>query len=1048
MTSLDDALNESTVVYGPHQLRAQWREASANDEVNNPDDSLTNLSGQLGDQLQVTHSIDDALPDPVTMTTGNDAAGALGASLVGREGLTLFSSGLRTFTNVQTTGNWSSGAATKTLSVPITGASYGDNIVVAVTISDSTATLNQVWTKPTDQWDLVGVVTDSTISTYVYYKRRWTGGNQPIFLAMSDKNVSYIGQSIVFWAVNPLGSTIDYKVSNVSTVAEASSTTAHVVSSQLNNKGYRLAFFGNDTSGGVVTTTGATKISQNTLNGLSLTSAVSSFLNSGIDSVTGTSATATALMTMAAVSIEPYARPRMSARQWFSPFNKDSPIYNFARDTADVVSSLRVLTSTGSVDTQVFKGQMSQIAISGDDVTLNAISKARIQMNRSINLPIVSGNREGMHADWLATYLMARGGSFVGPAPNVFTRYWNPLYGSLHAGWGTNNAYNVSYYWDTVHPLALFGVTSPHIVDGHFLLGMHAQQRSDKTIECNLFPRDVENFTVTDFPHLYEGTKVGPVMADFMSITNSRGRASWWMKGDAAVASPSYLPSSNDWLLQFDVRAIDRYNNFAGYVQFRVSSSTRRPVILMGNTTHGFGSTSPSATYALPTDSAWHFYAFYWDFAAGTYTLKVDGNDFGTPSNSFATGGWNDTSQLSLTDDQFRANGGSITTTFSFHLPCSDVLIDSGNPTWTSGYWDDLYPIPAAPGANAVMRSTTIPMNGLATEAPVNAWDTLAEVARSTLSSYRVDENDAINFLPLSYFGETAQMTPAAVQDTRTNTAALEATVDSSKIRNVVNVQFSDSRVDANPQPVLRYLSMIELPPGTTIVTLPMDLPAVEIHGAANPTASDYQITNLTSTQITTPSLPNAHYVTINAAADGTAGVLSSFQVKAFINSVSAQSIDIMFVNSTKSMAYLTNSGQGIPFLQILGYALRQTDGYSTVRDDTSVNLRGERALDAELPWIQRRNTAVTVAGEMLAILARPRPEIVLQVRGDPRRKPGQLITVQDADGIQIDGSWRVLSVSHDVNGAGFTQTLTAVQVLPAAVWDGLPGWDNAVWGP
>jgi hypothetical protein len=343
------------------------------------------------------------------------------------------------------------------------------------------------------------------------------------------------------------------------------------------------------------------------------------------------------------------------------------------------------------------------------------------------------------------------------------------------------------------------------------------------------------------------------------------------------------------------------------------------------------------------------------------------------------------------------------------------------------------------------MRSTNLPLEGLSIEGPVNVWDTFAEIARNALAMYRANEGDALEFLPPSYFGETAQMTPAAIQDTATNSSALEAVADPSVIRNVITLKFQDTRVDTKPQPVLRYLTAIPLTPGTNILTMPLDAPAVEIHGAANYASAEYNIVNLTSTQITGPQ-PVSHYITANNAADGSGVVLNENYVKASFDSTSAQSVVLRVINFTGKTVYLVNGGDQVPYINILGYGLRQADGYTTVRDDASVLLRTERSLDADMNWLQNRTTATDIASQLLNQLARPRAQVGLVCVADPRRKPGQLVTITDASGTRVSGTWRILTVQHGVSGASYLQGITAVQVLPAAVWDGPDGWDNAVW--
>ena len=46
MTALDDALNSSSIVWGPHKLTAQWREVQSTESTDNSGDSLVDLSEQ------------------------------------------------------------------------------------------------------------------------------------------------------------------------------------------------------------------------------------------------------------------------------------------------------------------------------------------------------------------------------------------------------------------------------------------------------------------------------------------------------------------------------------------------------------------------------------------------------------------------------------------------------------------------------------------------------------------------------------------------------------------------------------------------------------------------------------------------------------------------------------------------------------------------------------------------------------------------------------------------------------------------------------------
>jgi len=1044
MTALDDALGADSVVWGTHQLKAQWREVALTELTDNPMDSVVDLSGQTNGTMTVTHGLDDALPDPVTMTGHGDAAGVLTAEMIGRLGLDVASTGSRSFVNVQSTGSWDTGAATRTIFVPVGSAVNGDFVISAIVVDQAAATLVQTLTDPKDQWDPLGVIADAPYLMYIYARRRFSTAN-PYLSLMSDTTLNYVAHTVVLWGQSPSGAPLDFKVLKSDFLAEAVTGTGHTITSVQPGKGYQIAFWGQASSVGIMTTTGVTKYGQPSANGIAVTAGISSLRDAGSYASTGTNGSSTGATVMAAVTVQPFARPVMNAKQWFSQFNSDSPIARFTRDTADVTAAIRTLTFAGGVDTSIFKGQMQGTPINGENVTMTAVSKARIRMNRSIQLPIVSAPREGLTMDWVVTYLMARGGSFVGPAPTKYTRYWAPMYGSTHPHWGTWRDYNAVYKYISTFPLTLFGVRYPTIVPGPFLTAVEAHQNATETTELNIGARQTINMSKTEFPHLYDNGGTGPLMADWMSSTNSKGRFTCWVRGDAVTSAPSYLPSGNDWMFLFTVEARDRYGNWLGYVRLWWLTGTRGPSITMGTSNIGFGSATVSSTFNLPTDGAWHFIGFAWDFAAGQYIVQVDGNKFVGVSSYFATNGWNDTTQLTPTDAQLRSQGGSAYFTCKSHVPMSDVIIDAGNPL-TLNTFDDTYPTPVAPGKNAIMRATNIPLNGMAIEGPVNVWDTFSELARNALAMYRANEDDALEFLPPTYFGETAQLTAVAIQDTSTNSADLQADADPSVIRNVITLKFQDTRVDTKPQPVLQYLTVIDIPPGTTLLTLPLDSPAVEIHGAADYNGTAYQIFNLTSTQITTGPLPNSHYISVNTANDGTGTVLNDLQVKATFDSTSAKSVVIRIVNVTKNTVYLANNGQQVPYVNILGYGFRQVDAYTTQRDDTSVLIRTERSLDADFNWLQDRTTAQDIASELVTMLARPRPQVTLTCMADPRRRPGQLVTITDANGTKISGTWRVLTVTHDVKGPSYLQVVTAVQVLPVAVWDGMDGWDNGIW--
>lgn len=1045
MTALDDALNQSSIVFGPHPLQVSWREWGLIDYSTNPD-SVANFMNDMRGDITVNHSLDDGLPDPVTMSTSSDASGVLVAGVKGREGLAVGQSGFRSFVNANSlSGSWNSDPTTKFLVVPVPS-NYveGDSLLSCVLVSSTTANITQTLQDPKDQWDLLGSTVDGIYQIFVYFKRRRNAAN-PLLTLTSDVSVNFMAHTLAFWGLSPSNCMIDFKAVQPTFAVETGTVSAHSITAVQPVSGYTVTFWGQASATGNMTTTGVTKFAGPAANTVQITSGISPFREAGSYTSTGTNAGTDSSVPMASITMQAYERPRMDARKYFSPFNRSSPIYGFDQDTAGVVSWIRTLTATGPVDTQVFSGQMQGVEISGREGTLKAVSKTRIRMNRSIALPVVSGDREGLTLDWLVTWLASRGSQFVGPAPNRYTRYWAPCHGSAHPHLSGPYPYSHGVYYNAAKsPNGPYGYKNMTSVPGPFLTGMYAEQTATQTKYVRLYT--AANFTDEPsdvFPHIIEAG--GPFKFNVFSQTSSKGRICFWVRGDALTTPISYT-SEGDYVCTIYVNVNDASGVNIGSIVLGIAAG-RNAFLQMGTVNGGTANVTYAASGLLPTDGAWHFFGFWWDFAAGT--ARVIHNTTVSSSSFWATSGFNNTADLPVFDGEA---GTYVKLDGFFHLPVSEFMYDAGWPdpgTGTSA-WNDQYPTPTSPGMTLTTRATNQPMKGIASSQTVNCWDTFSSLGRSSLSSYRVNELDNLEFLPLPYFGETAQMIPAVVQDTQVNASDLDITIDKSMIRNSVTVQFQDTRSDTNAVPVLQYSSTVELTPGVSIITFPLDVPAVEIHGASDVrgfVGVTYSIINLTSSQITTPSVPtNRHFITANTSADGGGTVLSEASVQAFISAVDAQSIDIRFVNRTGTTAYLANGGDQVPFMQILGYGLRTADGYSTVSDPMSQMIRGDRGLDTDLEWIHDRMTAQETAGRLLGIVAQARPQMKLTVMGNPGRKPGDLVTILDAEDTGAAGNWRVLGVDHIANGAQYTQDLSVVQVLPQAVWDGADGWDEAVW--
>jgi hypothetical protein len=753
----------------------------------------------------------------------------------------------------------------------------------------------------------------------------------------------------------------------------------------------------------------------------------------------------------AVFSLEPYARPTMDARQYFSPFNKNSPLYGYDRDTAETAFYFNTLTASGQDQTILHTGVMSDIPIKGRQAELEAVSGARIDLNKSITMPTVYGYREGCTVDWAAGYLAAVGARYAGQAPTPYTRGWVPCYGSVHSYIEGPYTYNYSLSSTaSMLPGQWIGHKDPTSVQGPYYVGMYAQQRTALTEELTIhFIRPSTNVN-ENFSALVEDDLMGataPVTMDVFSQANSRGKITFWMRDDTWDAAPANLAAADQFLFDWDLSIVDRTGVTLGRVHLSLRAADGKLAAQIGSDAAGYSNYIYTTPGNFVSNSQWKFIGFHWDFAAGQLNMSMNGTDVVTTS--FATDGRNVISQLPPTDAQGLAAGHTINAWARAHMPMSEFMWDVGYG-YEVGQWTKYYPLANTPGRSMITRPTYQKIVAIAEPTPVVAWDTLADLARNCLAMYRANEDDLYEFLPLTYFGETAQLTSAAIEDTQKNAQDLDVTLDPSKSRNVITLEYVETAVSTQPTTVMEISQALQIPRGTTIITFTLDLLTAEMHGASQPFDPIWTLTNLDSTAITTAVLPSlVHFASFNTQEDGAGAILGTTSVYAQILSWDAATITLQFTNLYGAAVWLSNNGNSVPFMRILGYAVGSNTAYSTVRDPGSISIRQDRAISAQMNWIQDRSTAQDVASYLAALLSRPRAQVKVTVNGDPRRQPGQLVTIKDAEGTAAAGSWRLLAVDHNISGGKYTQDLSLVRVGPVALWDDpTTTWDDAVWGP
>lgn len=1022
MTALDDALNTSTPIFAQPTLLADWVEQPEN-YVNNPDpEPLRNLSGQIGPAgVVIEHSIEDGLPDPVTMTSSNAASATLTAELVGRQARHADTIAWRTGT---TTGGGTGTAIVPTFPSDVT---WGDYCLIALTVNSVSVAITdpRVIANDLQAWKmLVSTEDPGGIKTYIYGKHYSVGMTTPQLTAGSS--VSYSWVSVAISARTANGMQVPFRIAQVAGLEETVSGTNHTTPAvSLTRRGYIVGIF--STGSGAGPWTGTNELGESVVGTMDVMVSTSARVQPGSYTASATTTLATAVATLTAIALEVWDAPIMDARRFYSPFNTDSPLYGWDRDNAAMQAAINVQGDAGEISTSIYKGQMADIRLNGRSAQLMGISKTRLDMDVSVPLPVVWAYRENCTVDWFATYLMARGGQFGGPAPGPRARYWAPAYGSTHAHLAGDLTYNCGFRYSD--PAGTTGWKPPTVTDGPFNSAMYAEQQNAQTLEvCHTFIPSSERL-----PNWGTDTTV----YDQISQANNIGRFHCWIKGNAVASSPTGHSPAVNTIMVYVLQALDVASNIRGGLEIGIRSDTRKLYAKMGD--YNIGYITVDSTVVLPTDNLWHFVGFAWNFVGNLVKVKMDATE--QVLSGFATS----PSPLPTTDARQYEVGGRIFNRLRFHLPHSDIEVEAG-PDRYSAAWTRYYPNPT--GQTATMRPTFQAIEVISDSVPVQGWDTIAELAQASLSYYRCNETDGFEFLPPKYFGETAQLTPVMIADTEVNASELNVVNDPTKTRNVVTVQFTQTLADSVITPALKFSTATEIPKGTTTMVFLLEEPIAELHKASDLGQSvPILLTNLTEAQVDAATIPaGVHYMTINDTQDGSGLYLNNVNTKGRIIAWDASSVTITFTHNNPKSVWLVNDGSSVPFLNIMGYVVKYIDGYVTKRDGGSIGTRRERALTSEIPWIHNRAVATAIAQQLVGMLSRPRAEVSVTVMGDPRIKPGNMVTLADSDGTQAKGPWRVLAVTHNAVGAQYTLDLDLVAVLPAAVWDGVDGWDYAVW--
>lgn len=718
----------------------------------------------------------------------------------------------------------------------------------------------------------------------------------------------------------------------------------------------------------------------------------------------------------AELAVEMAGRGDLSARAYWSPLRTDSPIQAFERDIAPVTFDVGLVTEAGPDYVRIFTGQMVDTAAKGVDVALTAISAARLKLAALVHPPAVAGRYEGSRADWVISYALAASGVYLSPPPQVGCRFWMPGHGSVHPFIPSDNRDVINQFFFTG-----YGYRSPAgwddqtWVTGPFHLAPDLFFGSNAVRGSNVY--DLASGKRTPFA---DGD-------DMVTQAGLRGKIELWVRGEDIDLNT--FPASSAGSVGAAWVSFAQSNTNGSLVNMFIAASTgstdRKPTI---RTFDGTTDSTFRHSTALPRDGAWHFVGMAYDLTtpgACKRWINLDGV-VETDNTSFAASGF-------PASEAYATNNPRVRSIF----PIAEVQITAGayaNPD--NHPW--LLAIPFTPGAR--MTPSLINLTNVAEREPREAWELIGSLAQSELAMMRTDEHDVVEYLGQAYWVKDAQQIVRDHLDTAHNAKPVPVVRDPTKIRNSTRVTYDLAQSSKRFTLVGTYSSELPFAPGYTRFVLPLTIAAVELRGLT------VAINDGTGSQPLETS-----YVTLNTAVDGTGTYITSSQAEVTVESWHPGAATILVRNSTGANFYMANANQW-PGLGIAGKPHYTLNTFADDYDAASIADRGERSLTTSSTGVQREVDARRLARELKSSLTRPvivvgDPSSGIEVAGDPRRRPGMLVSVRDAETGIDDSLWRIQTVDHEGVRAKYRNKVTVRRVLPILViGEGLIG--RSVIGP
>jgi len=731
-------------------------------------------------------------------------------------------------------------------------------------------------------------------------------------------------------------------------------------------------------------------------------------------------------------------RGEVTAARYFSPFRTDSPLYGYERDVAPLKVDHGLVTAGGKERIRVFTGQMADAPVTGEKASLQGISATRVALSTLVQPPVIAGvfnlADTGLTASWPVSFSLYQCGIYSSPPPVPGCRVWIPMHGGGNAMLPSENRYHGVPSLKGIAKVTgdtFFDLAEPRGTRGPFVGAGRCRVTADKIAGWSGFV-SVHDMETGD---------------DWLTTAGSRGRLQFYVRGDLVNVNTAPGGSASfNWDEVADVGGPSDQILAGAYWTTPASGPyvvagvdlSRRVFVHVFDGTHNATLTSSAS---VASDGEWHLVGAAWDVANNQLWVNVDGTvTTSTPSPTLSTAGLGSTHLTGELDDGMNFN--SALTFAEVHFTTGANASPAVDSTWLDTQtWT----------RRAYLYPSSLRLVAVAEAQPREAWEYISSLAQAECASLRIDENDAVQLWPRGYFATVAGQTVAETITTDLDAGVPDVAMDRTRIRNVARVTYRQTRIDAQltQSPILDFRSLVAIPTGVTQISFALPTPVIALLDSLFGS-----LTHLTANQIAgiDPFAVGPNYVSLNTSSDALGTYSTSSDVDVTVVSWDAGQVLVQFNNLTSFTWYLVNDsdsqGTDFAYLAIQGIAIPSTDATVTEAYGASLDVRGERAVVVNLPAIQSSVDAARVARRILGDLAFPQPVIPqVDVFGDPRRQPGDLVVFTDDAETGANGQWRCWAVKHRINGADYRQTLRLSQARSVGRWgDGVSRWGRVVW--